>query len=289
MFDTAQAWASQQWASGLFIDGKWQRGDASFEVRDRFTGESIAQVARATREQVDAAVAAAKRSFDATPLDPWKRFEILQRASVLVEQKRAQLAEIMMAEGGFTISDVTNEINQTIQTLLISAEEAKRISGEIVPIEGAPGQAHRLAFTIRVPRGVICAITPFNAPLNTTSHKIAPALAAGNTVVLKPASYTPLTACLLTEILMEAGLPPGHLNLVNGPGSETGRWLSEHPDIAFYTFTGSTAVGKALRRAVGLRPISLELGSISATIVCEDADLEWAVPRCISASFRKAG
>jgi succinate-semialdehyde dehydrogenase/glutarate-semialdehyde dehydrogenase len=136
---------------------------------------------------------------------------------------------------------------------------------------------------------VVCAITPFNSPLNTVAHKIAPALAAGNTVVLKPSSYTPLTAAILCGILLEAGLPAGHINLLHGSGGETGRWLAEHPGIAFYTFTGSTAVGKFLRAAVGLRPTSLELGSISSTIVCEDAQLDWALPRCVNAAFRKAG
>jgi succinate-semialdehyde dehydrogenase/glutarate-semialdehyde dehydrogenase len=264
-------------------------GAFTFEVLDRFTLKPIAQVPRATRAEVDSAVATARCSFREHALDPYRRFEILKRASELIEERRAQFAETMMAEGGFTISDVTNEINRTVQTMLLCAEEAKRITGEIVPIEGAPGQAHRMAFTIRVPRGVVCAITPFNAPLNTTTHKVGPALAAGNAVVLKPASYTPLTAGLLAQILFDAGLPPGHLNVINGSGSDVGRWLSEHTDIAFYTFTGSTAVGKALHRAAGLRPVSLELGSISATIVCEDADLDWAIPRCIAASFRKAG
>ena len=275
--------------TGLLIDGTWTPTAATFEVRDKFTDEVLAEVGRASRDQVNTAVSAARRSFETTPLAPYRRFEILQRASALVETRRSELLETIVAEAGFTIADATNEITRAIQTLLVSAEEAKRISGEMVPIDGAPGQDHRLAFTIRVPRGVVCAITPFNAPLNTVSHKVAPALAAGNAVVLKPASYTPLTAVRFCEILLEAGLPPGHINLVNGPGGELGRWLAENPDINFYAFTGSTPVGKALHRDAGLRPTSLELGSIAATIVCEDANLDWALPRCIGASFRKAG
>lgn len=273
----------------LLIAGEWVTGRGTFPVHDRFTGELIARVERASPEQVDRAVAAARMSFEANPLEQYRRYEILLRASQIIERRKEELRQTIAAEGGFTVSDATNEINRCVQTLIISAEEAKRISGEIVPVEGAPGQAHRMAFTIRVPRGVVCAITPFNAPLNTTTHKIAPALAAGNAVVLKPASYTPLTATILCEVLLEAGLPPGHLNLVHGSGGETGRWLAENQDIRFYTFTGSTEVGKALQQAIGLRPSSLELGSISSTIVCEDADLEWAVPRCMNASFRKAG
>jgi len=273
----------------LLIGGEWVSGAETFEIADRFTGKPVARVERASHDQVDAAAAAAARSFEQQKLDPYRRFEILQRASQLIEPHRGELVEAIIAESGFTFSDATGEVNRCMQTLLLSAEEAKRIHGEMVPISGAPGQAHRMAFTIRVPRGVVCAITPFNSPLNTVAHKIAPALAAGNTVVLKPSSYTPLTASLLCEILIEAGLPPSHLNLIHGPGGEIGRWLAENQEIRFYTFTGSTGVGKYLRAHAGLRPTSLELGSISSTIVCEDADLDWAIPRCVNAAFRKAG
>jgi succinate-semialdehyde dehydrogenase/glutarate-semialdehyde dehydrogenase len=273
----------------LLIGGEWISGTARSELTDRFTGETIAEVEQASSSQVNDAVDAARRSFEAHKLEAYQRFQILQRASLLIEERRIELVETVIAESGFTFSDATAEVNRAAQTLLISAEEAKRIHGEVVPIGGAPGQDHRLAFTIRVPRGVVCAITPFNSPLNTVAHKVAPALAAGNTVVLKPSSYTPLTAAILCEILIEAGLPPGHINLIHGSGADAGRWLAENSGIAFYTFTGSTAVGKFLRGAVGLRPASLELGSISSTIVCEDAPIDRVVPRCVNAAFRKAG
>lgn len=275
--------------TGILIDGNWESGHESFEVTDKFTGRKLAMVARASMDQVNRAVNIAKNSFEQHPLGSYDRYQILARASLLIEQRRQELVQTIVAETGFTVSDAAVEVNRCIQTLTNSAEEAKRITGEMVPIESAPGQSHRMAFTIRVPRGVICAITPFNSPLNTVAHKVAPALAAGNTVVLKPASYTPLTAAIFCEVLIEAGFPSGHINLVNGSGSEIGRWLAANPDIKFYAFTGSTAVGKALHQAVGLRQTALELGSIAATIVCEDANLEWALPRCVSASFRKAG
>lgn len=275
--------------TGLLINGEWLSSTQSIEVTEKYSGKPLAQVVRASADQVQAAVNSARRSFESHGLEPYRRYEILLHASALVEKRRSELEQTIVAESGFTISDAAVEVNRCIQTLIISAEEAKRITGEMVPIESAPGQAHRMAFTFRVPRGVICAITPFNSPLNTVTHKVAPALAAGNTVVLKPASYTPLTAGIFCEILLEAGLPPGHINLVNGPGGELGRWLAENIDIKFYAFTGSTAVGKALHQAVGIRQTALELGSIAATIVCEDADLQWALPRCVSASFRKAG
>ena len=146
-----------------------------------------------------------------------------------------------------------------------------------------------MAYTIRVPRGVVCGITSFNSPLNMVAHKVAPALASGNTVVIKPPQATPLSAALLVQVLLDAGLPPGHVNLVQGPGAEIGGWLVANKTIAFYTFTGSTEVGKQLQQSVGLRPVALELGSIAATIVCEDADLERAATRCANSAFRRAG
>jgi succinate-semialdehyde dehydrogenase/glutarate-semialdehyde dehydrogenase len=146
-----------------------------------------------------------------------------------------------------------------------------------------------MAFTVRVPRGVVCAITSFNSPLNIVTHKVAPALAAGNTVVLKPSDLTPLSATRLVELLLEAGCPQAHINLIHGPGPELGAWLVEEAAINFFTFTGSTSVGVWLREHVGLRPVALELGSISPTIVCEDADLDRAALRCTASGFRRAG
>jgi acyl-CoA reductase-like NAD-dependent aldehyde dehydrogenase len=146
-----------------------------------------------------------------------------------------------------------------------------------------------MAFTIRVPRGVVCGITAFNSPLNMICHKVAPALASGNTVVMKPSELTPLSPTRLFELLLEAGFPPGHLNLVHGPGPEIGEWLVENQDINFYTFTGSARVGALIRERTGFRPVLLELGSISPTIVCEDADLDRAAARCVASAFRRAG
>jgi len=273
----------------LFIDGAWTTGTTRFPVLDKFSGAVIGTAERASREQVDGAVAAARRSFDTVQLEPYDRYRILMKASELIEARRDLLAETIVAEAGFPISDATNEVSRSVQTFIISAEEGKRLSGEIVPIESAPGHAHRMAYTIRVPRGVVCGITSFNSPLNMVAHKVAPALASGNTVVIKPPQATPLSAALLVQVLLDAGLPPGHVNLVQGPGAEIGGWLVANKTIAFYTFTGSTEVGKQLQQAVGLRPVALELGSIAATIVCEDADLERAATRCANSAFRRAG
>ena len=273
----------------LIIDGAAVQGDATYAVLDKFTGKPIADVSRASRAHVADAVGAAARAFATGPLAPYERYRILCRASELLGQRKNDFIDTIVGETGFTASDAANEVSRTEQTLLLSAEEAKRINGEMVPLDGAPGVSNRIGFTIRVPVGVVCAITPFNSPLNTVAHKVAPALAAGNSVVLKPASATPMTAALFCRLLMDAGLPPGRINLVNGDGGEIGAWLLEEPAIRFYTFTGSTAVGRAIQLGAGLRRTQLELGSVSSTIVCDDANIDWAVPRCLNASFRKAG
>jgi succinate-semialdehyde dehydrogenase/glutarate-semialdehyde dehydrogenase len=175
-----------------------------------------------------------------------------------------------------------------VETLRLSGEEARRLAGEVIPLEGAPQQAGRLAFTLRVPLGVVVAITPFNAPLNTPAHKIAPAFAAGNAVILKPSSSTPFTAALLVQALVDAGMPPGFLSLLQGSSALAGRLL-EDQRIRFYAFTGSTEVGRRIQQAAGLRRTQMELGSIACTIVCADADLEHALPRIVNAGYRKAG
>src|SRR5438552_8476783 len=257
----------------LLIDGSWTSGVDTIEVFDKFNGELIGIADRASRAQVDAAVAAARRSFETIRLDPQARYRMLMKAAELIESRRELLARTIVAEAGFPASDANNEVSRTVQTFIVSAEEGKRLTGEGVPIESAPGHAHRMAFTIRVPRGVVCGITSFNSPLNMVAHKAAPALASGNTVVLKAPQTTPMSAALLCQILLDAGVPPSHVNLIQGPGSAIGEWLFENPDVAFFTFTGSIEVGKKIRASVGLRRVALERGSVAATIVCDDADL----------------
>lgn len=274
----------------LLIGGEWQTGNRPpLEVTDKYTGAVIGTVECADRAQIDAAAAAARRSFEQCRLDPQARYTLLQTTAALVERHRDELAALITSEGGLPITDATAEVGRAVQTLVVSAEEAKRLVGEMVPIEAAPGQAHRMAFTIRVPRGVVCGITAFNSPFNMVCHKVAPALASGNAVLIKPSEVAPLSATRLFELLLEAGFPAGHLNLVHGPGADVGPCLIENRDIDFYTFTGSSAVGAWLRERAGLRPILLELGSISPTIVCDDADLDRAAARCAASAFRRAG
>ena len=274
----------------LFIDGEWISGSDTVAVFDKFSGKEIARAGIADRDQTREAVAAARRAFTKSALTPYRRYEVLMAAADILRREREKVVETLLAETGFTRKDAENDLARALETMTQSAEEARRIVGEMVPIQGAPGQRdERLAFTLRLPVGVVCAITPFNSPLNTVLHKVAPAIAAGNAVVLKPATYTPLSAVMVCRALSEAGLPAGLLNMVLGGGSTVGNWLLEDQDIDYYTFTGSTKVGRLIQQAAGLRRTQLELGNISSTIVCADAALDLAATKCANAAFRKAG
>lgn len=174
------------------------------------------------------------------------------------------------------------------ETLKLSAEEARRLAGEVIPLSGAPSAAGRMGFTLRIPLGVVAAITPFNSPLNTVTHKVAPAFAAGNAVILKPSSLTPVTACLLAEVLLEAGMPEGFLSVLHGSAAVV-QQLQADERVRFFAFTGSTEVGRKIQQGAGLRRTQMELGSIACTILCEDANLDVALTKVLNAGYRKAG
>lgn len=273
--------------SKCLIGGRWQDGEGSLPVVNPYTQATIAHAALPSRAQVQEAVRFASKAFARAPA-AYDRARILIRARDLLAERRRIFAETMMEEGGFASPDIESEIDRALITMELCAEEAKRIAGEMIPLDATPGQERRIAFTLRRPVGVVCAITPFNAPLNAVLHKIAPALAAGNAVVLKPSPRTPLTAALLCQLLLDAGLPPGLLTLLNGD-AEVGAWLLEEQAIDFYSFTGSTRVGRIVQAGAGLRRAHLELGSIACTIVCADADIDAALPKLVNASFRRAG
>lgn len=273
----------------MLIAGEECAGIGAAPVYDKYTGKVIAHMAQAGREDVARAVSAAQAAFAKGGLTPHARYTALMAAAEGLLKRSTEVLDTIVAESGFTYSDSQRELDRAVQTLRHSAEEAHRMQGEMVPIHGAPGQDRRLAFTMRFPLGVVCAITPFNSPLNTVTHKVAPALAAGNAVILKPASATPLTSVLLVQILIEAGFPPSYLSILHGPGGSIGQWLTEEQGIRFYTFTGSTSVGMKIQAGAGLRRTQMELGSIASTIICEDADVEAAIPKVVAAAYRKAG
>ena len=269
------------------IGGRRLASEQTLPVLDRYTQMQVAEVGEATREQVAQAVRVARAAVGRSP-PPYERAQILHRVGELIATRHDAFVNLLVTEAGFTPVDASSEIARALDTVQLSAEEAKRITGEVVALDGNPGQHNRIGFTLRTPVGVVCAITPFNAPLNAVLHKIAPALAAGNAVILKPSGYTPLSASLLCDLFLEAGLPPDLLALVHGDG-KVGSWLLEQQGIDFYTFTGSTRVGRLIQAGAGLRRTQLELGSIACTVVCADADLEAAIPKIARASFRKAG
>lgn len=275
--------------SRLLIDGRWVDGESTDQLTDKYAGRVYGQMAVASSAQVDEAVGAAQRAAHRIRMEPYARYQALTGAARIIESRMRQLVDLLRDEAGFTRADSENEVRRCAQTLELSGEEAKRLTGEMVPMEAGRGVKDRLGFTVRVPLGVICAITPFNSPLNTLAHKVGPALAGGNAVVIKPSAYTPLSAVELCKALIDAGVPAELLTLLHGPGASLGRQLLADQRIAYYAFTGSTQVGREIQQAAGLRGTQLELGSIASTIVCHDADIDMAIPKILNAGFRKAG
>lgn len=274
---------------GVLIGGEWVRGEAgAVSVLDKYSGNVFAEVEIPTRAQVARAVDTAHAAFVSNTLTPYERGQILDRAANLFAARKDLLQELLCAEAGFTLSDAAGEVARCEQTFRLSAEEARRFTGEVIPIEGAPMQAGRVCWSMRVPLGVVCAITPFNAPLNTVAHKVAPALAAGNAVILKPSPRTPMVACEMADILLEAGLPKGMIAILHGD-HEVANALLDDQRVQFYAFTGSTEVGLAIQQRAGLRRTQMELGSIAFGVLCDDANLDFALPKVVNAAYRKAG
>jgi len=273
----------------LLANGEWVTGEgAVLQVLDKYQLLPGEQVSTASKAQAERIVADAHEAFRRGAPGPFDRGAILERAAALLEKRADDFVRTMQMEAGFTVSDAGGEVRRCVQTLKLSAEEARRLAGEVIPLAGAPQQGSRMGFTLRVPLGVVLAITPFNSPLNTVAHKIAPAFAAGNAVILKPASATPLTACRLAEILLEAGMPKGFLSVLPG-GAQLADALIADERVRFFAFTGSTEVGRSIQSRAGLRRTQMELGSIACTIVCDDADLDKALPKIVNAGYRKAG
>jgi len=273
---------------GLYINGQWEKTIEVMDVLNKYNQEITATISVAEKEHVNAAVQGAKEALK-VPFSPYARYEVLMKAAELLLERREQFAQVLALEVGKPIRESRGEIERAAQTLVISAEEAKRIHGEGVPVEAAPGSENRMAFTVRVPVGVIAAITPFNVPINLVCHKIGPAIAAGNSVVLKPAEVTPICALMLAELMEEAGLPKGRLQLLTGDGAKIGEWLLENKDVNMFTFTGSPRVGEYIRLKAGLRKVALELGNNSATVVHHDANIEQAASLIAQKSFNNAG
>jgi acyl-CoA reductase-like NAD-dependent aldehyde dehydrogenase len=274
----------------LLVAGEWLEDSSTLPVKDKYTGEVIATVPVASQATVERAVAGAEAAFASYSRVPaHKKFRILAKAAQLLEKYQEELAALICREAGKAWKYSLGEVSRAIETFQFSAEEAKRLHGETVPMDASTAGEGRVGFYFRSPVGVVAAITPFNFPLNLVAHKVGPGLAAGNTIVLKPASTTPLTAIRLGEILEEAGLPPGAFSVVVGSGGTVGDWLVADPRVRKVSFTGSPPVGEAIIRRAGLKKVTMELGNNSGTIIEPDADLDDAVPRCVLSAFANSG
>jgi acyl-CoA reductase-like NAD-dependent aldehyde dehydrogenase len=274
---------------GIQIRGERRETGETYEIESPYDGAPVAVVHRATPADVEEALSAAVAAFETTRhLPSWKREAILAAISQGIAARRDELAETIALEAGKPLKTARVEVDRAIFTFKIAAEESKRIYGEIVPLDWLPGNEGRRAEIRRVPLGVIAGISPFNFPLNLVAHKVAPALAAGNPILLRPASQTPLGALKLAEIVYESGWPKDALAVLPC-STDTARPLVEDDRIKLLTFTGSPAVGWALKARAGRKRVTLELGGNAAVIVNEDADVEYAAERIAWGGFTNSG
>ncbi len=264
--------------------------DEEVVVRAPFDGKELGRVPKAGPAEVDAAVQAAKQALAGDKLPAWQRADILDAASRRIGERNEELARSIASEAAKPIKTARIEAARAVGTFAFAAVEARTLTGEMIAMEGNVAGAGKLGFTLRVPIGVVGAISPFNFPLNLVSHKVAPAIAAGCPIVLKPASQTPLTALLLAEILLdECGLPPGWLNVVTGGGGTVGNALVDHDDVAMITFTGSPPVGWGIKGRAPRKKVGLELGNNAPVIVEPDADLELAAAKIVAGGYAYSG
>lgn len=274
----------------MFIHGEWVDRSSKIEVANPFDGSVVDTVPKAEPADVDRALAGAvegARQMRAT--SGYERYEMLRKTAALMRRDQEDLARTISQEEGKILAESRGEVARATETIELSAEEAKRLGGELLPLDGAPGGGGRLGFTLRVPCGVVVAITPFNFPLNLVAHKVGPALAAGNSVIVKPASDTPLSALKLVELLLEAGVPPLAIACITGSGGAVGEGLCTDPRVRKISFTGSRDVGEQICRMAGLKRVTMELGSNSPLVVLPDADLEKVAQATVATGYSNAG
>ncbi len=257
----------------MLIAGKKVYKQEEIEIHFPYDGSLVGTIPRGKKEDVDLAVEAAKKGFEKIKkMTAYERYQHLQKAVRIISRRAEEFAEILTLEVGKTIKESMAEVGRAVNTITLSAEEAKRILGEEVPFDAAPGIKNKVGFYRRVPLGIIGCITPFNFPLNLTCHKVAPALAAGNSVIIKPSENTSLTVIKLAEAFIEAGFPPEAVNVVTGYGEEAGDALVRSKDVRMITFTGSVETGKIIMSRGGLKKYAMELGSNAGVYIDEDQD-----------------
>lgn len=273
----------------FLVGGRWCHTTTVAPVRNPYTGEAVAHVCQAGRPEVDRAVQSSVDGAVAMrQLPSHGRATILEKTAHALQARQEEFARTMTIEVGKPVADARREVGRAIQTCAIAAEEAKRIGGEVVPLDWSPGMESHWGMTRRFPIGPILGITPFNFPLNLVIHKVAPALAAGNSILIKPAPQAPLTALLLGELLLEAGVPQGAVNVVPCD-NRVAEQLVIDPRFKLLSFTGSAPVGWMLKAKSGKKKVVLELGGNAAVIVEPDADLDYVTQRCVTGGFSYAG
>ncbi len=274
----------------MLVAGEWVAAASEIPVHNPFDNSIVDAVPRARAADVERALAFAARGAATMRRMPgYERYLRLKKAAEILEARADELARTITLEEGKILAEARFEVSRAVATMTDSAEEAKRLSGEVVPLDGAPGTGNRFGFTIRVPCGVVAAISPFNFPLNLVVHKVGPALAAGNSVIIKPATDTPLSALKLAKILLEAGIPAEGVQCVTGSGGEIGDLICADPRVRKITFTGSRDIGERICKTAGLKKVTMELGSNSPVIILPDADLQKAAQAIASTGFANAG
>ena len=279
----------------MLINGEWVDGEKRTDIIHPYDGDVVGSVPLAGERQVVEAIDGAEAAFQASDLSAYQRYELLSETARQLEERAEDVAHILTSEQGKPLTEARGEVDRAVQTLDLSAEQAKRMFGEYVPMDAQKGFARDHCFTQREPLGVVAAITPFNFPLNLMVHKVGPALAAGNAVVGKPATNTPLTSIALFECFedaaaeIDADVPAGLFNVVTGSGSTVGDVVLDHDAVEAISFTGSTPVGKYLANNSGMKEVTLELGGNDPTIVWDDTDLERAATRVVGGACSNAG
>lgn len=274
----------------MFCAGQWQDTKETINVTNSFDQSIIDTVPKGSGEDIANAVSVLEQGARIMKaMTPYDRSLILQKAADLLLKRQDEFARTISLEVGKVLAESQVETNRSAEVIRLSGEEARRMTGEMIPLEGNAGGKNKVGFTLRVPCGVVAAITPFNFPLNLVCHKVGPAIAAGNAILIKPASDTPLSALKLTEILLEAGLPPEAIACVTGPGGEIGRAICTDTRIRKISFTGSYEVGTKICEMAGMKRVTMELGSNSPVVIMDDADLEKATTAITMAGYANAG
>lgn len=274
----------------MIIGGNWVEKQETIDVVNPYDGKAFDNVPRGAAEDVDAAIAAAQKGYEINRNMPvHQRITILNKCCDLMRERYDDFANMIATEGSKTIREARKEVGRAINTMMISAEEARRINGETIPFDSAEGSENRVGYYFRFPIGIIAAITPFNDPLNLVAHKVGPAIAGGNSVVVKPATVTPLSALKLGECLLDAGLPGEILSMVTGYGNEIGDALVSDKRVRMISFTGGVEAGEHISKTAGLKKIGMELGGNGAVIVLDDCDMDNAVESCVSGAFWAVG